>query len=417
MTPRLSFGPETTDLYETIDVGRMRVERAERAREIMRQRGVPALLVTGNDNVRYLTGFWWSDFQQSICYALFFVDHDPVVFAHAGSLQQGPEQQPWIKEWRVGRSWMGGLPGEAATVEEVTRWTQDIVGELRDRGVSGEPLGVIDFDWRAWEALKNEGLSVFDGSEILLEASKVKTRDEINCLKMTVTASARGFQRAVQTIRPGVRQSEVTGAMVGAMSEINTGSLEPRAMCFSGPLGFERGLSGGDRIIEYGDFGYVLTCGTAYMGYTCCQYRTYFLGKPSTREKGWYDSLRDKLDAVMEACRPGNTTADVAKHFDPAAKWGYTDEAEVLSIEWAHGVGLVTLDSRWTHNNLPAINRQWSLEHPQEIVPGMVIATEGIEGEHRVGGVRLERMLLVTENGPQMMDSFPYDEMLEIPPW
>lgn len=415
---RLAFGPEQTDLYETINVARMREERAERAREVMREYNVPALLVTGNNNVRYLTGFWWADFQQAICYTLFFADHDPVVFAHAGSFQQGPAQQPWIKEWRIGRSWMGGLPGEEATAEEASKWAGEIADILRERGLADEPLGVVDFDWRARNALTDQGLTIQDGSEILLEASKIKTQDEINCLKMAVTISARGFQRAVQTIRPGVRQSEVAKAMVAAMVEVDTGALQPHAMVFSGPLGFERGLSGGDRIIEYGDFGYVLTCGTSYMGYTCCQYRTYVVGrKANPKEQGWYDALRDCLDAVMSACRPGATTAEVAQHFPPASKWRYKDEAEVLSVEWAHGIGLVSLDSRWTNNNLPAINRQWSLKHPQEIVPGMVIAAEGIEGEHRVGGVRLENMIVVTEEGPQMIDSFPRDDMLEIAPW
>jgi hypothetical protein len=48
----------------------------------------------------------------------------------------------------------------------------------------------------------------------------------------------------------------------------------------------------------------------------------------------------DTLDKAIEVTRIGKTTADAAKAFPPASKWGYKDEAEVLSIEFGHGIGL-----------------------------------------------------------------------------
>jgi Xaa-Pro aminopeptidase len=58
------------------------------------------------------------------------------------------------------------------------------------------------------------------------------------------------------------------------------------------------------------------------------------------------------------------------------------------------------------------INRQWSLKHPQVFEPGMVVAIESLEGEHRQGGFRLEHMVLITENGPELLDYFPREEIL-----
>ena len=63
MASRLNFGPVTRDTVEGINIPRMREERAAKAKQVMKQQGVPALLVTGVPNVRYLTGFSWEEFQ------------------------------------------------------------------------------------------------------------------------------------------------------------------------------------------------------------------------------------------------------------------------------------------------------------------------------------------------------------------
>lgn len=410
---RVPFGAEMTDMYVTIDIARMRRERAARAAAVMRDANVPAILVGGVQNVRYLTGFWWSDYQPQMSYCLSFAEHEPIVYAHAGSFQKMPIAQPWIGETRIGRSWLGGLPGEAATRQEATEWADDIVRELGGRGLLKEPLAVVDFDWIAREALLERGVTIVDGAPLMLAASKIKTIDELNCLKLTAAISTTGFETAARTIAPGVRQSDVERAMKSAM--FNVGAEMARSTVYSGPLAFERGVSGGDRILEHGDTGYMLTCGTAVLGYTCCLYRSYILGrKPNSKEKGWYDALRDRLDAVMAAIKPGASTADVAQHFRPAETWGYGSEAEVLTVEWGHGVGLVSIGSSFTSYNLPAINRQWSMDHPQIIEPGMVIALEALEGEPGVGGARLENMVLVTDTGATLLDSYPRDNFIEI---
>jgi hypothetical protein len=93
------------------------------------------------------------------------------------------------------------------------------------------------------------------------------------------------------------------------------------------------------------------------MGYGSCTYRTFIVGrKPTAKEQDWYNEVRDRLDAVISEIKPGKTTADAAKHFPPATKWGYQSEVEILASEIGHGIGLGTS----TGYDIPIINRLWS---------------------------------------------------------
>jgi Xaa-Pro aminopeptidase len=110
------------------------------------------------------------------------------------------------------------------------------------------------------------------------------------------------------------------------------------------------------------------------------------------------------MNRIIDAIKPGATTADVAKFMAPASKWGYKDEAEVLTVEIGHGIGIGGY-------NMPVIARQFSLKHPMPILEGMTIAIEALEGEHRVGGVRLEDMIIVAKNGAELLDHMPREQI------
>ena len=44
----------------------------------------------------------------------------------------------------------------------------------------------------------------------------------------------------------------------------------------------------------------------------------------------------------------------------------------------------------------------------------MVIAIEGIEGEHRVRGVRLENMVVIGKDGAELIDHYPRDAIMPV---
>ena len=114
MAERLAFGTSIADWQERIDVGRLRRERAEKARQVLHRHSVPAILAARPENTRYLTGLRGPEFQPQLWYVLFFAEHEPVVFHHAGWVHYYPSQAPWIVSVQVppARDAAAGLPQE-----------------------------------------------------------------------------------------------------------------------------------------------------------------------------------------------------------------------------------------------------------------------------------------------------------------
>lgn len=405
--PSLRYGTANVDWQERINAERLRNQRAARMREVMKKHNVPTLLVAGDSNIRYLTGLIGPEFAVGIWYVLFFAEHETVVFAHAGYIMHYERDCPWISEWRLARSWLNGICGPEATAGEAEKFATAILAELAPRGLQKEPLSLIGFDAIAQNALQGKGLKVQSAASLMLEATARKTDEELKCVKMAVAIAETAWGKVLENLRPGIMDSELS--RLGREAIANAGAEISRFGIRSGPITCERGQRETGRFIQAGELLYGNVCSTRYMGYGACLYRTFFVGsKPDRQAIDWYKRLVDRLDAIIDAIRPGGTTADAARHFIPASTWGYEDELSVLTIEIGHGVGLRQYE-------MPVINRQWSLENPQEFEQGMVIAIESREGEVGERTVRLEDMVIVTDRGAEIIDRFPRDEIMAVP--
>ncbi|HJX10850.1 MAG TPA: M24 family metallopeptidase [Candidatus Binatia bacterium] len=407
MASKLTFGTAIADWQERINVERMRTARAEKARQVLKKHGVAAMVAARPDNTRYLSGLRGAEFLPQLWYVLFFAEGDPVVYQHAGWYHNYPSEAPWIKHWRLARNWVNEGCGPEATEEEAKLFTEGIHRELAERKLTGEKLAVVGFDGTATQALAAKGLNVVKGWPLMLEVTKTKTIDEINCLKMAYAITDNAWHKTWDLLRPGV--SDVWVAQQAMLAAYEAGAdTVPRGHIRTGPNSYDRGIDHTGRIVQHGDLAYTAYCGVGYMGYHTCYYRTFSVGTtPERKVQDWYKALIDRMDAIIDAIKPGATTADAAKHFPPAGKWGYKDEAELLTMEIGHGIGMY-------HYGYPIINRQWSLEHPQVFEPGMTIAIEGREGEPG-HGVRIEDSVVVTENGAELIDHWPRDEILVAP--
>ncbi len=397
--PPLTFGPGSVDWQHRIDPAELRRQRMDRARATLKENGITAILASGSEYCRYLTGLRGPEFAPDLWYVLFPAESEPVVFAHAGYVVNTPPEAPWIREWRVARSWLRGIPGKAACTFEATEFAKDVQNELEKLHLSDETLAVAGFDSYAWAALGEVCSRIVRGEEIMQEAMAIKTSEEVACLRMAGAITDRMWSAIARGMHAGMTDSEV--AAVGRSAASSAGADRAVAGFRSGPLAYERGIKGTNLFITPGDLLFGNVCGTSYLGYNACSYRTFTVGREATKdEKGWMEELQGRLLGVIGELVPGGETSSAARHFPDAKELGYEKEAELLTIEIGHGIGLHQYEQ-------PVVNRQWSLDFPQEVKEGMAVAVEGRAGIPGKSTVRIEYMVIVTKEGPMLIDRYP----------
>jgi Xaa-Pro aminopeptidase len=135
--------------------------------------------------------------------------------------------------------------------------------------------------------------------------------------------------------------------------------------------------------------------------------RTYVVGDPSDEIKEWYALVKRALETSTAGVRPGvngRTLFElVCEQFHEA---GYKTQlnkepGEVLEDGFfhslGHGVGLEV-------HELPSMGRSG-----QDLVPGDVITIEPGLYRSGYGGLRLEDIVLVTEDGYEVLTQYPYE--------
>lgn len=150
---------------------------------------------------------------------------------------------------------------------------------------------------------------------------------------------------------------------------------------------------------KYGD-GVVLDIGGMKADYCSDMTRTVFLGTVSERQREIYEVVREANRRGIAAAKPGNRMCDV----DRAAR-GYIEEkgfGPYFTHRTGHSIGMEVHEA----GDVSAVNE--AVIRPGQcfsVEPGIYLPEEGI-------GVRIEDLVLITEDGCEVLNSFPKDLMV-----
>jgi len=405
-----SFGLVGTDWQQRINWNRLREYRLNRARDAMKTAGLGAMLVMYDENVRYVTSTvtpGWCRLKPGLRYALLCEGAEPVLFEQGDIGTQINRHCPWIPKdnVRYAYSWIKGAVGGAAE-QQVTKFTRAILDEMKKYGVDKAPLGVDFIDLNMINSFNAHGIQWTDGMSPMVSARAIKNIDELEAMRIVAAICDACHTAISHFLVAGMQEHQITAFAMEFLYNIPGIEDVEDIIVSSGPNSWPNWRHFSDRIIQPGDLVIIDMAAVTWNGYKSCMYRTYCVGKkPTDEQRRYYDLAYRWLYDAIEMVRPGATTKDIAEVW-PSAKetWGYEEEDQAAANLWGHGLGLAQYDT-------PVVSRIYSLDHPVVIEPGMSFALETQHGKPLQWGVRLEEMLVVTEEGPQVTTQFPIEEI------
>jgi Xaa-Pro aminopeptidase len=347
--------------------------RQAKLREHLATTRFDALLISHLPNIRYLCGFTGSAGLLLVEEAgsVFFTDvrydtqaHDEVKGAKVVIARKAvlPALGEFLGRRRKrARGWTIGLEAEHFTIADKNRLT-----EVRPAGVR----------------LK-------DAPSVVERARMVKDADELQRIRAAVALGAKLFERALEVLRPGVKETEVAAEMELAARRGGAEEMSfPTIIASGARSALPHGRASDQPIARSGfvvcDFGVIL------WGYCSDQTRTVWVGPVSEDARRAYEAVREAQQAAIAAVRPGIPVGEV----DAAARKVLRKAGlgRYFTHSTGHGVGLEIHES-------PRV-----ADGQREILqPGMVITIE--PGVYFPGkwGVRIEDMVAVTAGGCEVM--------------
>jgi Xaa-Pro aminopeptidase len=331
------------------------------------------LLISHLPNIRYLCGFTGS------AGLLLVEEAGSVFFTDVRYDTQAHEEVKAAKVVIASKSVLAALADFLGGRRRRTRgWTI---------GIEAEHFTIAEK--KRLTKLRPSGVTLKDAPAVVERARMVKDADELQLIRAAVGLGAKLFERALEVIRPGVKEVEVAAEMElaarrGGAEEMSFPTIIASGARSALPHGraSEQAIAAGGFVVC--DFGVILS------GYCSDQTRTVWVGPVPENARLAYEAVKDAQLAAIDVVRPGIAVGEV----DAAARKVLRKAGlgRYFTHSTGHGVGLEI-------HEVPRV-----ADGQREILqPGMVITIE--PGVYFPGkwGVRIEDMVAVTAGGCEVM--------------
>ena len=298
--------------------------------------------------------------------------------------------EPYLDEAHVDAidapTWYDGQkptePRPARLVESALALLAKVKGNKFGIELASVPAGVIE----GLRAARPE-LEIVDLSRVIRPMRRAKDADEVETLRRVMKAGEAGHAAALAEVKPGM--TELDAYLVVQNAAIR--SLGERAIVYgdfaSGSrTATDKGGAPTDRVIEPGDL-FLMDFSVVSGGYRGDFTNTFAVGgEPTPKQTELFDACARALEVAEALLKPGTVCKDVdtavRDHFKSVGK------LDAFPHHTGHGVGL-------GHPEPP----YFVPESDEVLVIGDVVTVEPglyVEG---IGGIRVERNYLITENG------------------
>jgi Xaa-Pro dipeptidase len=366
--------------------------RIDKARRLMAENRIDALMLTGGTSMVYFTGMQWGLSERMTAVII-------PVKGNAFIVTPKFEEERTLEQARTG-------PLGAATVvmtwEEHESPSQLVAKGLRDAGIASGSLGVeetVRFVFSNMVATAAPAIRITSGTPVSAGCRMVKDQHELALMRLAAQVTLKAYEAAWKSLTDGMTQNQFAdlvskahrqlgfdggaGVQVGEYSALPHGSVQPQ-------------------IIREGTI-LLIDGGCKVEGYSSDLSRTFVLGTATDRMKSVFELEHRAQSAALAAAKPGVECQAI----DAAARkviedGGFGPGYKYFTHRVGHGMGM-------DGHEWPYLVKGNTLK----LEPGMTFSDEPgiyIPGEF---GCRLEDDMVITESGAELFT--PQSESLEKP--
>jgi len=369
-----------------------RKQRQERARQLMRENNLDAVLMIGGTSLVYFTNVrWWNS--ERLFAAVLPAKGDPFYVC------------PAFEEDRAREQIANGPGGNSA---DVRTWQEDqdpyrlVAAGLKDRGISSGRIGIEErttFVFSDGIAKAAQQVNIASATPVTAGCRMIKTQHELDLMRLANQVTLEAYEAVYRSLYAGMSQYDFAKLIEAAYSKLG---FRGEASVNVGEASALPHGSAKPQIIREGTI-VLIDDGCSVEGYQSDISRTFILGKPTDKMRKVFDIVHRAQSAALKQARPGVEAQSV----DGAARKviadsGYGPDYKYFLHRVGHGIGM-------DGHEWPYLVRGNSLA----LRPGMAFSDEPgiyIRGEF---GVRLEDDMYITENGAELFT--PQSPSLEDP--
>ncbi len=363
--------------------------RMDAAKEVLVERGIDVMIVTGPENIYYLTG------QQTPGYytyqaLLVPVDSEPLFIVRQLELNN-----------LVANSFVRNIYPYLDNADPVTV-TVDLI---RDLGWQGKRIAIDERGWflpiAIYKALVANLGQLNDAAGVVESLRTVKSPSELEKLRISASYVDAGMRAGMGMVAKDISENYVVSEMMGKAIKAGSEYVGMEPLMASGPrCGIPHG-TWRRRVIEDGDPVF-LEMAASHDRYHAALMRSAWIGQPSDTARRMMDCCLEGLQAALDALKPGNSCAQVHDACQTVIdRFGYTENFKKRT---GYSVG-ISFAPDWGEGNV--LSLYTGVE--QEIVPGMVFHMPPalrIYGKFTVG---VSETAIVTDQGCEALSELPRD--------
>jgi Xaa-Pro dipeptidase len=354
--------------------------RIEKARSLMAENRIDAMVLEGGTSMYYYTGVRWGNSERTFA----------VVIPARGELAW---VAPGFEEQRAREL--------IKFSNDVRVWQEDespykvIAGILRDRGATSK-VGIEErLRFFVYDGVRQEmpSLQFVSATPVTAGCRVIKSPAEIALMQRANEITLQAIGATFKALKEGMTTQQVSD-IIGTATKRLGGKSDGALVIFGKYTAFPHGSVQPQKLRE-GDV-VLIDAGCTVEGYTSDITRTSVFGKPTQRQRDVWEIEKHAQNAAFAAAQVGATCESV----DAAARKVITDagfgpdyKVPGLPHRTGHGIGLD--GHEWTN---------FVRGNTTRIEPGMCFSDEPTITIYGEFGIRHEDCLHITESGPKFFN-------------